>query len=125
MQRPAQFAGRPLRPDLDIAVAKNDIRLAAHEQQALARRALDEVFLDEGAHARLGQRTRQAIDRRVHGRIGQEGEKRWRVVKRRQSRRIGRTPEMRDLSHRRPDRPDPACRYVNACNRNAVGHTPY
>ena len=75
VERTAQFARRPLRPDLYVAIAEDrPLAIIPHEEQALARLALGKVILDERQHVRFGQGARQGIDRRVDCRVRQEDE---------------------------------------------------
>lgn len=74
MQPAGNLAGCPFRPDLDVGIA-HDLPIAGipHEQEALPAAPLGDVVLDERFHTRLGQRTRQRIDRRIHFRLGKQG----------------------------------------------------
>jgi len=70
VDRAAELAGRPLRPEAQIAVAADPAGLVEIEkQQAAALVALRLVVGDKGAHRFYRQRAGQGVDRRVDARV--------------------------------------------------------
>ena len=70
VDRAAELAGRPFRPEAQIAVAADPAGLVEIEkQQAAALFALRPVVGDKGAHRLDRQRPRQGVDRGVDSRV--------------------------------------------------------